>query len=71
MTLLTNEEKINIINSHMKNLGYNKFNLEVSVIEENAKTSPVAETLSSLNSQISEINAQITALETELASLTE
>ena len=36
MTLeLTNEEKVTIINSHLKNLAYNKFNIEISVIEEN------------------------------------
>lgn len=70
MTLLTNEEKISIINSHIKNLEYNKYNLEISVIEENAKATPVSETLISLNSQISETSAQIVALESELASLT-
>ena len=35
-TLLSNEEKAGIINQHLKNLQYNKFNLEISVVEENA-----------------------------------
>jgi hypothetical protein len=67
---LTNEEKTSIVNSHLKNLVYNKYNLTISVIEENAKTSPNADTLSSLNSQISEIDDQMAALQAELASLT-
>jgi len=67
---LTNEEKTSIVNSHLKNLVYNKYNLTISVIEENAKISPNSETLSSLNSQISEIDDQMAALQAELASLT-
>jgi hypothetical protein len=67
---LTNEEKTTIVNSHLKNLVYNKYNLTISVIEENAKTSPNSDTLSSLNSQISEIDDQMAALQAELASLT-
>ena len=67
---LTNEEKTSIVNSHLKNLVYNKYNLTISVIEENAKTSPNADTLSSLNSQISEIDDQMAALQAELASFT-
>lgn len=70
MTLLTNEEKINIINSHLKNLEYNKFSIEISIVEENAKNNPLAETLTSLNAQISEIDSQVAALQAELASLT-
>lgn len=66
---LTNEEKISIINSHLKNLEYNKFNIEMSIIEENAKSTPDSSTLSSLNSQVSEIDVQIAALNAESAAL--
>lgn len=65
MTTLTNEEKIVIINSHIKNLEYNKFNIAMSIVEENAKSTPDASTLSSLNSQTSDINDQIEALNSE------
>lgn len=68
-TQLTNEEKIGIINSHLKNLEYNKFNIDMSIVEENAKSTPDSSTLSSLNSQLSEINVQIAALEAESAAL--
>ena len=68
-TQLTNEEKISIINSHLKNLEYNKFNIEMSIVEENAKSAPDSSTLSSLNSQMSEIDVQIAALNAESATL--
>lgn len=69
MTLLTNEEKATIVNSHIKNLEYNKYNLEISVIEENSKTEPSNETLQSLNAQILEIDGQLNALQSELDTL--
>jgi hypothetical protein len=66
-TLLTNEEKAQIITSHIKSLAYNKYNLEVDLISENAKTSPNAGVISSTNTSIDEVNDQISALEVELA----
>ena len=68
-TQLTNEEKISIINSHLKNLEYNKFNIEMSIVEESAKSTPDSSNLSSLNSQASEIDVQIAALNAESATL--
>jgi hypothetical protein len=68
-TQLTNEEKISIINSHLKNLEYNKFNIEMSIVEENAKSTPDSSNISSLNSQVSEIDVQIAALNAESAAL--
>lgn len=68
-TLLSNEEKAGIINQHLKNLHYSKFNLEMSVVEENAKSAPDADTLLSLNDQITDIVSRISALEAELAKL--
>ena len=68
-TLLSNEEKTGIINQHLKNLHYSKFNLELSVVEENAKTSPEEATLTSLNTQLVDIDSRITALEAELDKL--
>jgi len=64
---LTNEEKADIINQHIKNLEYSKFNLELSKIEEDSKTTPDSTMLSSLTSQLSEVNVKITALLEELA----
>lgn len=69
MTLLTNEDKSVIINQHLKNLQYSKFNIEISIIEENAKSEPEAETLTNLNTQIADFNSRIQALEAELDKL--
>lgn len=69
MTLLTNEEKTTIINQHIKNLEYSKFNAQISIIEENAKSEPEAEVLTSLNAQLADYNSRITALEAELDKL--
>ena len=67
---LTNDEKINIINSHIKNLVYNKYNVELSLIEENSKPSPDEKNVNTLNEQISQFNLQFIALQAEATKLT-
>jgi type I restriction-modification system DNA methylase subunit len=69
MTILTNEDKISIINQHKKNVEYSKYNLQVSLIEENAVTSPDQDAIDALNNKISEIDKKITALDAEISSL--
>ena len=69
MTMLTNEDKISIINQHKRNIEYSKYNLQVSLIEENAVTSPDQDAIDSLNDKIVEVNKKITALDAEIASL--
>jgi CII-binding regulator of phage lambda lysogenization HflD len=69
MTILTNEDKISIVNQHKKNVEYSKYNLQVSLIEENAVTSPDQDAIDALNDKITEINKKLTALDAELASL--
>jgi type I restriction-modification system DNA methylase subunit len=66
---LTNEEKIQIINSHIKNLKTNKYNLQISIIQENSVETPVTEKIAELNSEISDTDSRITALEAEIASI--
>lgn len=66
---LTNEEKISIITQHVRNLEFNKYNLNVSLIEENALAIPNQATIDSVNLQISEANTKIAALNAEIASL--
>ena len=68
-TLLSNEEKTGIINQHLKNLHYNKFNIEMSIIEENAKTTPETEALANLNTQLADLDSRIEALDAELDKL--
>jgi hypothetical protein len=70
MSNLTNEEQLAVLNSHRKNLDYNSYNLEVSTIEENAKSTPNADVLTSLRNQMSEITKQKVALDAEIAKVT-
>lgn len=68
-TILTNEEKSGIVSQHIKNVEYSLYNLNLSLIEENAVSSPDADKISSLNDQINDLNSQKSALESELANL--
>jgi ABC-type phosphate transport system auxiliary subunit len=71
MTTLTNQEKIDIVNQHLKNVNYSLYNLSLSVVEENAVSEPNSDSLANLNAQISDLNAKKTTLEAELQSLSE
>jgi hypothetical protein len=66
---LTKDEKIQIINNHIKNLKTNKYNLEVSLIEENALELVSDVTVSSLTTEISNTISRIQALEAEIIKL--
>jgi hypothetical protein len=68
---LTNAEKISIIDQHLKNLEYNRYNLEISVLELTSGTNPKQESITDIQAQIDSIIAQQTALNAEIASLTE
>jgi hypothetical protein len=67
---LTADEKIAVINSHIKNINYNKFNAEITLVEENALASPSADNISRANTTIANAELQITALEAQIAALT-
>lgn len=67
--VLSTQDKIGIVQQHIKNLQLNKYNLEVSIVEENALQNPAQSTLDSLNSQISDIVAKLAVLNTELTTL--
>jgi hypothetical protein len=69
MTTLSNEDKIAIINQHKRNVEYSKYNLQVSLVEENAVSVPNAEAISSLNNQISDLDSKLSALDAEVDSL--
>jgi hypothetical protein len=67
--MLTNEDKVSIINQHKKNVVYSRYNLEVSLIEEGAVANPNQSTVSSLNEQILDLDSKIAALDSEIESL--
>ena len=66
---ITNEEKITIVEQHMKNLNYNKYNLNVTLLELNALASPDQTSIDNILLQISEIDAKLSVLEQEKTSL--
>lgn len=63
--MLTNEEKIAIIDQHKRTVEYSKYNLQVSILEENAVDTPNADTVDSLNNQIAELDKKLAALDAE------
>jgi len=66
---LTKEEKAQIINNHIKSLTYTKYNLEIDIIQENAKAAPVASSISAFEDQIEDIDGQILALNIKLTAV--
>lgn len=66
---LTDNEKYSIIQQHLRNVNYNKYNLEISLIEENAATPKSQQNIDSLTVQLNNINAKISALQAEMDNL--
>jgi hypothetical protein len=66
---LTNEEKSSIIEQHLKNLEYNRYNLEISMIELTSATISKDESVADLQIEIDSIESQQAALISQLASL--
>ena len=71
MTLLTNADKLNIVNQHMKCIDFQAYNLELDLIEANAESPVNSETVSTINGRINALAAKRTALESEAAELAE
>lgn len=66
---LTTEEKIAVINSHIKNVQYSKYNAQISLVAENALETPDASNVASANEVIANANLRITALQAEINAL--
>jgi hypothetical protein len=66
---ITVEEKTGIIDQHIKNLNYNKYNLSLTVLELQSVSTPDQASLDETLLQISDINAKISVLEEEKANL--
>jgi hypothetical protein len=67
--MLTNEDKAAVVSQHIRNVDLNAYNLELSLIEANAKSSPDQTSIDSINAQLTDLTAQKTALQAELTSL--
>jgi hypothetical protein len=66
---LTNEEKIGVVEQHLKSLAFNEYNLVLSIEEAQAASAPNQTNISALNLQLDDIRAQKAALQSELANL--
>lgn len=69
MTTLSNEEKISLIDTRLKNLAYSKYSLELGLLEENSVASPNEESINSLNEQIGILDIKAAALQSEKSAL--
>ena len=69
MTLLTNADKLNLIDQHIKSIDYQAYNLELDLIEANAEPPVNSDSVSTLNTRMNALEAKRTALESEAATL--
>ena len=63
---LSNEDKTEIVLQHIRNLEYNKYNLSLSLLEENSVTDPNESVVKSLQAQINDVDTKLGILQTEL-----
>jgi hypothetical protein len=62
------KEKVTIITQHLRSLGFTKYNIEVSILEETSLNES-STTLTNLRGQLAEVDTKINALESEAQSL--
>lgn len=66
---LTNEEKIGVVDQHIKSLNYNKYNLNLTLLELNAISNINQTTINEMLLYISEIDDKISVLQQERTTL--
>jgi hypothetical protein len=62
---LTKEEKLAVIETHMKNVLFNKYNAELSLLQEQAVSSPKAQNIQATSDTSAQSDAQLIALQQE------
>lgn len=67
MTMLSKNEKVQIIESRSRGLEYKKFGLDMDLLVENARTAPDAEAVLNIKDAIQELSVQLSVLNSELA----
>jgi len=70
-TTLTNEEKLNVVNQHIKQTDYAIYGYELDLIQANALSTPDTEQINAVNIRLAQANSKKAALVTEKNSLTE
>lgn len=69
MEELSNEDKIGIVRSHIKNLKYAEYGAELDLAQAQAVLEPVPEVIANIEKRLSDIQAQLVVLNTELSTL--
>lgn len=69
MSLLTDADKLNIINQHIKSIDFQIYNSQLDLIEANAESPVNSENVSVINTRISGLNAKRSVLAAEAAPL--
>ena len=69
MTTLGKAEKLQLIDSRVRQLDYKKYALELDIIVENAKNTPDTEAINVIEASIAEIDTQLAALDAELTAV--
>lgn len=67
---LTNDEKLNIVNQHIKSVDYSLYGAQLDLIEIQATANPDAAQVSNINNRITAATAKRAALVEEKDSLT-
>jgi hypothetical protein len=71
MSLLTNADKLNLVNQHIKSLDFQVYNSQLDLIEANAESPVNSENISIINARLAALNAKRTVLAAEAAPLAE
>ena len=66
---ISKEDKLSLIDARVRGIKIDKFNAELSIIEQNALEAPEESVVASANKIITRAIAQITALETQYNSI--
>jgi chaperonin cofactor prefoldin len=66
---LTNDEKIQVVEQHLRNIIYGEYNINLSIKENQSVAMPDQSSIDSLNLQLADLSAKKAALESELSKL--
>ena len=69
MSLLTNADKLSVVNQHIKSLDFQIYNTELDLIVANAESPVNSENVSAINARLTALNSKRALLEAEAAPL--
>ena len=69
MSVLTNEDKLDIVNQHLRSIDYAIYNAELDKLEAEAVENPEAGVIDTLTTRLANLNSKRSVLITEKESL--